>query len=182
MKTLIKGAFFGGIIAFVWMNISWMVLPWHQKTIATLPDDEPVAESLRMHVPANGLYILPWTSDHSKEAMAAFNEKMDRGPFAFMVVYPNGIKMNMTQMMLYGLLFNIVVALILTWLLTKTKGLSYIQKIGFVKVAALAGAMVILVPNLIWWHFPMAYTLITFIDTAITWGLAGLAIGKVVKD
>lgn len=182
MKVLIKGALIGGLVAFIWMNFSWMVLPWHQKTISTLPNEAPVAEALKISVPETGLYIMPWTADHSEEAMAEHTKKMENGPFAYMVVHPKGLKISMAKMMLFGLLFNIVVAFILTYLLTKTKGLSYIQKVGFVKTAAVAGALVIVVPNLIWWHFPLAYTLVTIVDTAFTWGFAGLAIGIIVKD
>jgi len=182
MKVLIKGALIGGLVAFVWTNISWMILPWHMMTISTLPNDAPIAESLKNNVPESGLYILPWTTNKSEEAMKEFDQKMKTGPFAFMVVYPDGFKPNMAKMMIFGLLLNIFVAFILTYLLTKTKGLSYIQKIGFVKMAAVAGALVIVVPNLIWWQFPTAYSLVTIVDTAITWGLAGLAIGKIVKD
>jgi hypothetical protein len=182
MKTLVKGALSGGLIAFMWVNISWMVLPWHGKTISTLDNDVQVSESLKNNVFTSGLYILPWTENKSEEAMAEIHQKMEIGPFAYMVVHPNGLKVNMTQMMLLGLLFNIFVAFILTYLLTKTKGLSYLQKVGFVKMTALAGALVIVVPNLIWWHFPLGYSLLTIIDVGFAWGFAGLAIGKIVKN
>ncbi len=182
MKVLIKGALIGGVVAFVWMNFSWMVLPWHMMTISTLPNDAPIAESLKNNVKESGLYILPWTETKTEAAQAEINQKMEKGPFAYMVVHPNGLKLNMIKMMLFGLLFNIVIAFILTYLLTKTKGLSYIQKAGFVTTAAVAGSLVIVVPNFIWWHFPLAYTLVTIVDTAFTWGFAGLAIGKIVKD
>ena len=182
MKVLIKGALLGGLVAFIWMNISWMVLPWHWMTISALPDDAPVAEALRSHVSESGLYILPWSADQSEEAMAEVSTKMEKGPFSFMVIHPAGFKANMPVMMISGLLFNIVVALMLTYLLTKTSGLSYIQKVGFVKIAAVAGALVIAVPNLIWWQFPFAYTAVTIVDTAVTWGFAGLVIARVVKD
>lgn len=182
MKVLIKGALIGGLIAFFWMNFSWMILPWHMNTISTLSNEAPVAEALKNNVPKDGLYIVPWTMDHSEEAMAAHSQKMENGPYAYMVVHPKGLKMNMPKMMLFGLLFNIFVAFMLTYLLTKTKGLSYIQKVGFVKISALTGALVIVVPNLIWWHFPLDYAVVTIVDTAITWGLAGLVIGKIVKD
>jgi len=182
MKVLIKGSLIGGLVAFIWMNFSWMVLPWHQKTISTLPNDAPVAEALKNNVSKSGLYILPWSASMSKEAQAEVSQKLENGPFAYMVVHPNGLKLNMTKMMLFALLSNIVIAFILTYLLTKTSGLSYIQKVGFVKMAAIAGALVVVVPNLIWWHFPLDYTLVTIVDTAFTWGFAGLAIGKIVKD
>ena len=182
MKVLIKGGLFGGLVAFIWMNISWMVLPWHMMTIDTVENDTQIAHTLKANISQDGLYILPWTDDHSKENMEAFNQRMESGPFVYMVVRPNGIKVNMGTMMLYGLIYNIVIAFMITYLLTKTSGLSYIQKVGFVKMVAITGALVIVVPNLIWWHFPIGYSLVTLIDTGFTWGFAGLAIGKIVKD
>jgi hypothetical protein len=182
MKVLIKGALIGGLIAFIWTNISWMVLPWHQITISTLPNEAPVAEALKNNVSENGLYILPWTTDKSGEAMAEFDQKIKNGPYAYMVVHPDGLEMNMGKMMFLGLLTNILVAFMLTYLLTKTKGLSFIQKVGFIKLAAVGGGLVVVVPNIIWWHFPLGYSLLTIVDIAIAWGLAGLAIGKIVKD
>ena len=182
MKVLIKGALIGGLVAFVWTNISWMVLPWHMATISGFSNEAPIAEALKNNITESGLYILPWTTDKSEKAMVEHNQKMESGPYAFMVVYPDGVKFNMTTMMLFGLLSNILIALMLTYLLTKTKRLSYLQKVGFVKMVAVAGALVIVVPNLIWWQFPLAYTLVTIVDTALTWGFAGLAIGKIVKD
>ena len=182
MKVLIKGALLGGLVAFIWTNLSWMVLPWHQMTISTLPNEAPIAEALKNNVKENGLYILPWTTEKTGEAMAEVNQKMENGPYAYMVVYPNGFKKSMPKMMLWGLLSNVLIAFMLTYLLTKTRGLSYIQKVGFVKMAAIAGSLVIVVPNLIWWQFPLAYTLVTIVDTALTWGFAGLAIGKIVRD
>ena len=182
MKILIKGALIGGLVAFIWTNISWMVLPWHGWTIDKLSNEAPIAESLKNNVTKSGLYILPWKTEKTKEAMEEVNKKMEKGPYAFMVVHPDGFKKSMTKMMLFGLLTNILIAFILTYLLTKTKGLSYIHKVGFVKMAAVAGALVIVVPNLIWWQFPVAYTLVTIVDTALTWGFAGLAIGKIVKN
>jgi hypothetical protein len=182
MKTLIKGALLGGIIAFIWTNISWMVLPWHGATISTLSNEAPIAEALKSNITESGLYILPWSSDHTEKMVNKINQKMEKGPYAYMVVHPNGHKKNMGKMMFFGLFFNIFIAFILTYLLTKTKGMSFIQKVGFVKMAAIAGALVIVVPNQIWWQFPMGHTLVTIIDTAMTWGFAGLGIAKVVRD
>ena len=48
-------------------------------------------------------------------------------------------------------------------------------------MAAVAGSLVVLVPDLIWWQFPISHTLVTIVDTALTWGFAGLVIGKIVK-
>jgi hypothetical protein len=181
MKVLIKGALIGGLIAFIWMIISWMILPWHQMTISILPNEVPVAESLKNNVHENGLYILPWLTDKSEKARVEFDQKIKNGPYAYMVVHPKGFDLKKSEMIILGLLSNILVALVLTYLLTKTHGLSYLQKVGFVKMAAVAGALAVILPNIIWWQFPLAYSLLTLVDTAVAWGFAGLAIAKIVK-
>lgn len=182
MKVLLKGALLGGLAAFLWTNISWMVLPWHGWTISTVANENLLAEALKTSIPQSGLYILPWSNEHSEEEYAKINEKMEQGPYAYMVVSPNGFKKSMPKMMGFGLLFNILIAFVFTYLLSKTRDLSYLQKVGFIEFAAIAGALVIIVPNAIWWQFPMGHTLVTIADTAITWAIAGLAIGKIVKD
>lgn len=182
MNTLIKGALIGGVVAFLWTNISWMILPWHGMTISTLPNEESIAGLMKVNIAESGLYILPWPSEHTEEEMVKVNKRMEEGPYAYMVVRPNGVKKSMPKMMVLGLLSNILIAFMLTFLLMKTKGLGYIEKVGFIKIAAIAGALVIVVPNLIWWQFPMGYTLVTIVDTALTWGFSGLAIAKIVKS
>ena len=72
-----------------------------------MPNETPVAEALKNNVTESGLYILPWKTERSAEAMAEVNKKMEQGPYAYMVVHPDGFKKSMPKMMLLGLLFNI---------------------------------------------------------------------------
>lgn len=181
MKVLIKGAVMGGFVAFIWTNISWMVLPWHGMTISTIKNEAPLAQAIKANITESGLYILPWSDNHTEQEMQKVNQKLEQGPYIYMIVHPDGFKKSMLKMMSFGLFTNILIALMLTWLLTKTNGLGYIQKVGFIEIAAVAGALVIIVPNLIWWQFPVSHTLVTIADTALTWGFAGLVIGKIVN-
>ena len=180
MKAIVKGALVGGFIAFIWVNISWMILPWHQLTISSVPDEEATRTALRTQIPESGLYILPWSNDKSQQE--ATRNKVEEGPFAYMVVHPRGVEMNMSKMMILGLLSNIFIAAILSLLLNMTSGLGYIRRVGFVKTAAIAGSLVVVMPNLIWWHFPIGQAVVTIVDTGFTWGFAGMAIAKFVKD
>jgi len=97
MNVLLKGAVIGGLIAFTWTNVSWMVLPWHHMTISTLPNEAPIAESLKNNVTESGLYILPWTKEKTQEAYEDGFQKMEKGPYAYMVVHPDGIKKSMAK-------------------------------------------------------------------------------------
>lgn len=181
MSTLVKAANAGGLVAFIWVNISWMALPWHWSTIGGVTSESPIAEALKNNVSESGVYILPYSADHSQEAQVEVHKKMAEGPYAFMVVHPNGIDLSMSKMMVGGLLLHIIVALILSFLLSKTSGLSYSQQVGFVALAAMAGTLLVNVADWNWWNFPVTYILINLLDALITWVLAGMVIAKLVK-
>ena len=55
-----KGALVGGVIFFVWMSISWMVIGWHQSYMKQLPNEAAVALELKSQVKEDGLYVFPY--------------------------------------------------------------------------------------------------------------------------
>jgi hypothetical protein len=79
------------------------------------------------------------------------------------------------------ILIQMASALLLTWLLLQTSGLSYARRVLFLAVAGLAASVIADLPNWNWWGFSGAYTVVNLIDYTITWFLAGLVIAKVAK-
>jgi hypothetical protein len=72
----------------------------------------------------------------------------------------------------------LVSALIATFLLANTAGLSYGQRVLFV---VLCGVLIFVGGKLdewIWWSFSTAYVLIEFVAIVMGWILAGLVIAK----
>jgi hypothetical protein len=72
-------------------------------------------------------------------------------------------------------------ALLLTWLLLQTSGLSYLSRVIFLGGAELAAGVMVDLPNWNWWGFSTGYTVVNLIDGAITWLLAGLVIAEVAR-
>jgi len=70
-------------------------------------------------------------------------------------------------------------ALLLTWMLLQTTGLSYAHRVGFLAIAGLAASVIADLPYWNWYSFPTTYTAINLIDCTLTWLLAGLVIAKV---
>jgi hypothetical protein len=62
-------------------------------TISALPNEALVAEAFKNTVSENGLYILPWSTDMSEEAMAEFDQKIKNGIRLYdRVPHPMGLK------------------------------------------------------------------------------------------
>lgn len=115
LKTLAKGAIIGGLVFFVWTNISWMAIGWHNSYMSAVPDEVVFAEAIRAKIPASGLYFIPWHDGSSD--WDEVRKKTEQGPFAYMMITPGGKSMSMAPFMIRSLIWNCLLALIMTWLL-----------------------------------------------------------------
>jgi hypothetical protein len=186
MKSLALGAVLGGVVAFIWSAASWMVMPWHNSTMNSFTNEDAVAQVLLENAPTSGMYWLPglppnydtMPAEQKKAADAAMQEKMKTSPFLYGVVLRRWQE-NMARSMTYGLLFDILAALLISMLVLKTSGMSYAGRVMFIVTVALAVGVIAVLPNWVWWHFPTRWTLVTMADLVVGWLLAGLVIAKV---
>ena len=118
------------------------------------------------------------TEAQQKAAEADGVKRMMQGPFMFAAVSLRGAR-DMGPAMLLTVLGNILSALLDTWLLLKTKGLSYFGRVGFLVTLALTVGMIAHFPSWVWWNFSTSFTIVEFANLLIGWFLAGLVIGKV---
>ena len=181
MNRCLKGTLLGGLAFFIWMNVSWMMIGWHQAYMSPVPNVDALSAAIKTNVTEKGLYFIPF---HKKGGdQEAFQNKMSEGPFAKMVIYPDGKPFNMGKMMLFGFLISCLIASLLTCLLTHTSGLSLMKKVMFCEVAGMVGALQIILSNWNWWGYPCLYVIVMTVDLAISFSLVGLVLGKfVVKD
>lgn len=186
IRSLVLGAVLGGLVAFVWSAVSWMLLPWHDASMKAFADEAVVAQVLLEQTPSGGMFMLPGLpagyermSDAEKQAVgAAIAQKKSDGPYFYGVVWRR-VHEDMGRQMGVGLLFDILAALLVTMLLMKTGGMSWGGRVMFVVTAALAVCMIAVAPNWIWWHYPANFVLVTMADLLIGWTLAGMVIAKV---
>jgi hypothetical protein len=178
IKTLIKGAIIGGLIFFVWTNVSWMAIGWHNSYMSAVPNEEVFAESIREEIPKSGLYFVPWHDQSSDwdEVM----KKTEKGPFAYMMITPHGKSMSMALPLLMSLIFNCFLAMLGTWLLLQTSGLSFLGRVGFVVVVGLSGSSWLVFANWNWWGFPTTYLIVNLVDLGIAWTLMGFGLARFV--
>lgn len=178
MKALVKGGLLGGVILFIWGIISWMVLPWHMTTLHTFKDEKAVAAVVQVNVPAAGTYVLPSMSQAQAAKEAATPAATAAPVPVIFATVAFERPTSMTYPMIIALIYQIIAAFLVTWMLTKTN-LGYWGKVGFVLVFAITVDLITHLPYWNWFHFPTDYTLVAAADLLIGWFLAALVLAKV---
>lgn len=166
----------GGIVAFVWSSISWMLLPWHQSTMSGFDQQDTMAAAVKAAATEPGIYVYPEWSDDQEDMQKRFKE----GPYVFASIVPGGVGDGMGKMMLFGFISNLIGAALLLILLLTVPDEGWKAR---ALVATIAAAFVALVPamaNWNWWNFPMGFTVVGILDSLIAWTLAGVVMAKLV--
>jgi hypothetical protein len=185
LKSLLLGAVLGGITAFLWSFISWELLPWHEKQLHSFQNEDEVLAIIASHTPQSGNYLLPTgppeeglTGDQKKAAEEIRMQKMQKGPLMFAAIRKEGFG-SFPKALIAQVLYQMLAALLLTWMLLQTSGLSYARRVAFLAVGGLTASVIADLPNWNWWGYSGAYTAVNLIDYTLTWLLAGLVIAKV---
>ncbi len=179
-KALVKGCIFGGVIVFAWMMVSWMVLPWHCWTLKSFDQNEQVAEALMNNASEDGMYLLPSICGATTENIGEKLDEMNKGPYAFISLNRYGHDVNAVQFIL-ALIFQLIGALIITYLILHTHALNYFKKVWLI---TLIGFLIGFLPEMAswnWWGFSFGYVVVGIADSVIAWFLGGLAIAAVAK-
>jgi len=173
-RSLILGTLLGGLTAFVWSNISWELIGWHEKTLRPFQKDEEVAAVISSHTVEDGTYLVPFGT--SKEAQ----DRVQRGPIMFAAVRRSGMGS-------LGRLFGVETAILfaaaflLTWLLLHTSGLTYPRRVIFLAVVGVTASVLVELPNWNWWGFSTSFIAVNTADNVLTCLFTGLVIAKVAK-
>lgn len=157
-----KGAVAGGLIVYAWTAFSWVVLPFHARTIAPFADPAAIVKALEAEKP--GVLVLA-------------DAKAPGLPFVFASRAPEGPRPVAASVAL-GLLLQMTGAFFWTWILGKIPGLT-------LKDAALYGLFFGLCVGVLgdlsyWscWRLPLPFALANAADAAIAWTLASLALSR----
>ncbi len=174
-KPMIRCSIVGGVIVFLWVMISWMVLPMHKVSLNNFTDEAEVTSCITRYAPNDGIYVAPsWAKDKK--------ESTDSAPYIFLNIRRGVDSTNMTQNMIYGVITQIIGAAIITYLLLRTKAMKYWGRVWFVTLAGVLVAVLGTIPAWNWWHFPMGWAILEMFDLVIGWFLGGLVIAKLIKN
>lgn len=178
MTKLIVAGILGGIILFIWGTISWMVLPWHKKTMHEFTDQTAVSQVIQANAPTSGIYFSP----SMKQKQQVATTQQIKPPMIFAAINLKGMPATLWPCMIAALITQVIAAFLVAWLLMGTAMTHYICRVGFVVVFALAAGIVTHIPNWIWFRFSTDYTVVAIADLLIGWFLAGLVIAMIVPS
>lgn len=187
VKQLVLSSVVGAIILFVWSAISWMVIPWPGDPLGTFNNEDAVIQAIKDNAPRSGNYLAPnepkrtpgMTDEQHNAAWQASMDKSMRGPSVFAAVRLGPF--SMTKPLVIQFLTQLILALIATFLLLKTGGLSYGKRVGFITAI---GVLIFIgghVEEWNWWGFGGAYLLMEFGAIVIGWFLASLVMAVFAK-
>ena len=187
-KQLALGSVLGAIVLFVWSAIAWMLIPWPGDPLRNFTNEEAVSQAITANAPQSGVYLLPnvpkrtpgMTDQQYKAAQQAMEEKMARGPIVFTSVRLEPFN-SMAKPLVIQFLTQFIVALLATYLLLQTCGLSYKCRVIFVTAIGVIIFVGGHVDEWTWWGFSNAYMLMQLGALVIGWFLASLVIAKFVS-
>lgn len=165
-KGLWRTTFIGGFIAWLWMFISWSVLPWHCNLEQSFVDEKAAVEAISTQAKTNGVYNYP--------SLCNKNAKQD-GTKIFLTIARNGEKGMMIPIIISLIIYfigGLIVALIIMQMASNTYG----WKLFSVGMIGLAIGCMSMLPAWNWSGFPFNYALLMIADNVIAWVLAGLVI------
>lgn len=164
-KTIIKCAIIGGIIVFIVNFFAWRAVPMMKPM--HFQNEQAVSDTIKENAPSDGVYVI-----HP-------SDKSNAPYFYGTVQYQNKHCLGMT--MVLSLIGQIVIAGLITWLLLKTKGLGFNQKVGFITIVGVIIAISSDFTYFNWAGFPLSITLFSFVEQIVAWFIAGYAMAKFMK-
>lgn len=167
--SVIKGGIYGGVIVYIWMIISWSVLPWHHATMHKVSSERQISSVITENCKSDGMYVMPFGAENEGKA-----------PFVFMSVKLKGFEMN-TATFIVSLITQVIGAGFISYLLSRAVGLMYAAKVIFVMFTGFVVWLLGVFPSWNWCGFSVSYVFVSLADFLIGWFLAGLVMGKVVK-
>lgn len=173
-KTLFRCGIVGGVIVFLWTMVSWMVLPFHSGGMKKFVDESEVVSTITQYGPKDGIYVIPSMRDRQHEAKDQ--------TFVF-VNLKRGVNFGeMGKPMAFGVFVQIVSAMLITYLLLKTKAMKYWNRVFFVTIIGLIAGLIGVLPAWNWWYFPTSWILLDVFDLIVGWFLGGMVIAKLLKN
>jgi hypothetical protein len=150
----------GAIAMFVWSTIAHVALPLGQAGFSQLPNEAAVLSAMQASAGAkDGLYFFPWVDMKSPDAMQKSAALMKANPSGLLLYHPPGRSDDMTVPLILEFAKQLVIALIGAWLVSVATVGSFA---GRVMVASSVGVAMALTTNfsyLIWYGFPLDFTL-----------------------
>jgi hypothetical protein len=174
-KSILLGGILGGIALFMWGGLSHMALGLGNVGIENI--QKPVYDVMKTSIPRQGFYFFP-----ESDMKGTIKDEYKGGPVGILIYKPTGAGASMTGQLINEAILNIVQALIAAFLLSLTTKLSrYPERVGFVFLLGILGAIATNIEYWNWYGFPSNYTMGAIVDKLVGFLVVGLVVAAFVK-
>ena len=189
MGKVLGGGLIGGIITFIWMWISWAVLPWHDWAFQKFENEEFISWVIQENAPKDGVYTIPAMNrpqkkslKEQKEGSLKQREKLEKGPFVYLYVSKKGMNPTNPRLYLISFLIRFFGAGAISAILFQLKqSCGYWKRLFVVVLFGFAVAALAVLPQWNWFASGAEYALVSFADSIAAWFFAGLALAAFVR-
>lgn len=167
MTRIFLAALFGAVAMFIWTSLAHMALPLGEAGIKEIPNETAVLDAMQSNIgEKSSLYIFPGfglgpnpTREEQTEAMKHMGENLARHPSGILMYHPAGSRpLMMVRWLSVEFATEFLEALLVVFLLTLTRLVSFGSRVGFVTVAGILAAIATNVSYWNWYGFPSVYT------------------------
>ena len=183
MLKILLGGLVAGIVIFFWGFVAHMLLPIGEMGLQSIPNEEDLTAAMKKDVREPGLYFVPgrdMSKSLSQEEMEAHAAKTSKGPYGFMVIYPNGRDVSLSKRLPIEFGTNVVCALLAAILVSQLRP-GFIVRVACVTLVGVLASIITLVPYWNWYGFPTDFTLAQIAENTAGWLLAGIALASIVR-
>lgn len=190
VKKVILGALAGGVVSFVWMCVSWSILPFHHAGVSSFENEERVAKVLQDNTYSSGVYFLPSVAIKTlgknirkdKELIRDQKKAVKKNPVVFMQINKQGIGDVSFSTFFVSFLIQCLSIGFVAYLLTFLKLSSgFLTRFYFAVLYGLSASLFFLEPGFSWFGAGANYTIMMVIEAVINWSLIGLTLAAIVK-
>ena len=171
LTSLVVPILLSAVIVFVASSIIHMVLPYHRNDLRKLPKEDEVMVALRgLDIPP-GDYVMPCAGSMGGMKQPEFQDKMKKGPVAFMTFIPSGPP-SMGRSLFLWFLYSVLVSVFAAYIAGRAlpPGAYYLAVFRFVGATAFMGYSLALLQNSIWYKRNWGMTLRSMFD-GLVYGL-----------
>lgn len=179
MRVLVAGLA-GGVVMFLWGFVFWALLPFPKVFLPATPQEAALRRALDDALPASGTYVFPSRAEQDHATMKA---RYAEGPVGTVAFHKGGVDMDDPSVYVKGLAHFVACATIAAGILSTVVGslTTYGARALFVFRLGLFAGVAIEIAKSIWFYAPADFVLLDCAFHFTGWGLAGLAIARVVR-
>ena len=184
MRQIVIAGAAGGLAVFFWGFLSWTVFHFSAPFTHQFANEDAVAAALAEGADGSGFYLLPGMAGPDGEMLTEKEwwERVERMPYAAVMLHPGGVTPNPGLMLPRGLVIEFLAALLIAWVVSRTgPSAAFGERL---KIAVAMSLFAGLVGPMIAWNFmsfPRDWSMFLVLDTLVSWTICGAVVAALMK-